>query len=68
MVYYTSGKCYQYAIIFGDGLIYRPDEIFYTGDKALKVGRESIELLGNYHKEHFGFSTILNSVWLPFDD
>ena len=48
MVYYTSGKSYQYAIIFGDGLIYQPDEIYYTGGKALKVGRESIELLGNY--------------------
>ena len=48
MVYYTSEKCYQYAIIFGDGLIYQPDEIYYTGEKALKVGRESIELLGNY--------------------
>ncbi len=48
MIYYTSNKCYQYAIIFGDGSIYQPDEIYCTAEQALKLGRQSIEFLRNY--------------------
>ena len=48
MVYCTSEKSYQYAIIFGDGSIYQPDEIYYTAEKALNLGRQYVEFLRNY--------------------
>ncbi|MGV2832009.1 hypothetical protein [Myxosarcina sp. GI1(2024)] len=48
MVYYTSGKCYQYALAFRDGSIYQPSELYYTASKALKVGQEAIKIISDY--------------------
>ena len=52
LVYYTPGKCWQYAIIKGapaasagkdDSL--ESEGIYYTADAAEKKGREQIQLL-----------------------
>lgn len=48
MVYYTPGKCYQYALAFRDGSIYQPSELYYTASKALKVGKEAIRIISDY--------------------
>jgi hypothetical protein len=58
MVYYTSGKCYQYAIArfgalatpiaFYDGSIYQPNELYYTAEEALKVGIDCIKIVIGY--------------------
>jgi hypothetical protein len=47
MVYYTPGKCYQYAIAFEDCSLYQSDELYYTAVKALKVGKETIKILSD---------------------
>ena len=47
-VYYTSKKYFQYEIILDDGPIYQPDEIYFTAERALKSGRQSLEQLKNY--------------------
>jgi hypothetical protein len=44
LVYYTPGKCWQYAIAGKDGS-YESEEIYYTADAAEKQGREQIQLL-----------------------
>ncbi|BAU63548.1 hypothetical protein STA3757_09130 [Stanieria sp. NIES-3757] len=45
MVYYTNTSTYQYAIAFDNNSIYIPNELYYTADKALKVGRERIKIM-----------------------
>ena len=44
-VYYSSSKCYQFAIIDGLGEILKLDEIFYTKEAAEKSGREAVKEL-----------------------
>ena len=47
-VYYTSSKCYQYAIAFWDGSYYQPSESYYTAAKALEIGIERIRITIGY--------------------
>ena len=44
LVYYTPGKCWQYAIAGKDGS-YESEGIYYSADAAEKKGREQIQLL-----------------------
>ena len=48
MVYHTDSKCYQYSIALWDGGIYQPDEICYSAEKALEVGRERVRVVIGY--------------------
>jgi hypothetical protein len=48
VVYYVGDLCYQYEILFWDGSIYQPQEIYETVDKALSVGIESIKTVIGY--------------------
>ena len=41
-VYYTSAECYRYAVIDDYGIVFEPDDIFYTSLAAEKEGREAI--------------------------
>lgn len=41
-VYYTSADCYKYAVIDDYGIVFEPDDIFYTSLAAEKEGREAI--------------------------
>ena len=41
-VYYTSAECYKYAVIDEYGIVFEPDDIFYTSFAAEKEGREAI--------------------------
>lgn len=41
-VYYTSAECYKYAVIDDYGIVFEPDDIFYTSLAAEKEGREAI--------------------------
>jgi hypothetical protein len=47
MVYCINTSSYKYAIAFWNGSLYNysPNELYYTAEKALKVGRESIEIV-----------------------
>ena len=42
VVYYTSAECYKYAVIDDYGIVFEPDDIFYTSLAAEKEGREAI--------------------------
>ncbi|MBE9045549.1 hypothetical protein IQ255_14245 [Pleurocapsales cyanobacterium LEGE 10410] len=46
-VYYTSAKCYKYSIIDDYGIIYEPDNIFYTSEAAEQEGRDAINTVSN---------------------
>jgi hypothetical protein len=48
VVYYVGDLYYQYEILFWDGSIYQPQEIYSTADKALNVGIESIKTVIGY--------------------
>jgi hypothetical protein len=48
VVYYVGDLYYQYEILFWDGSIYQPQEIYDTADKALSVGIESIKTVIGY--------------------
>ena len=41
-IFYTS-RCWQYSILFSNGGILSPSEIYYTKDAAERVGREAIK-------------------------
>jgi len=47
IVYYTDGKCWQFAIIKKDGQLYQPQGIFYTADGAENEGRKWLFELKN---------------------
>ena len=44
MIYYTSGKCWQYAIASENGS-YESEEIFYTALGAEIAGRRQVKIL-----------------------
>ena len=48
MVYYVGDLFYQYEILFWDGSIYQPREIYETANKALEIGIESIKIVIGY--------------------
>ena len=48
VVYYVGDLYYQYEILFWDGSIYQPQEIYDTADKALSMGREMIQVTIGY--------------------
>jgi hypothetical protein len=48
VVYYTNTSSYKYEIAFWDGSLYSPKELYYTAEKALKVGTESIKTVIGY--------------------
>lgn len=48
IVYYSNTSSYKYEIAFLDGSLYSPNELYYTAEKALKVGRESIKIVTGY--------------------
>ena len=48
VVYDVGGRYYRYEILFWDGSIYQPQEIYESADKALNVGIESIEITIGY--------------------
>jgi hypothetical protein len=48
VVYRTNTSSYKYAIAFWDGSLYSPNELYYTAEKALKIGKESIKIVIGY--------------------
>lgn len=46
-VYYTSAECYKYSIIDDYGIVYEPDDIFYTSNAAEQGGRDAINTVSN---------------------
>ncbi|MGV2830739.1 hypothetical protein [Myxosarcina sp. GI1(2024)] len=46
-VFYTSSDCYKYSIIDDYGVVYEPNEIFYTWEAAEREGREAINTVSN---------------------
>ena len=48
VVYYKSDRHYQYEILFWDGSIYQPQEIYESADKALNIGVNSIKTVIGY--------------------
>ncbi len=45
MVYRTSNHLYSYQILFWDGLIYTPQELYPHAYIALNVGRDRIKVV-----------------------
>ena len=48
LVYGTPRSPYQYQILFPDGSLYQPQELYFTAEGALKVGLEGINLANSY--------------------
>ena len=48
VVYYVGDLCYQHEILFWDGSICQPQEIYESADKALNVGIGSIKTVIGY--------------------
>ena len=48
VVYYVGDLCYQYEILFWDGSIYQPKQIYETPEVALNIGIESIKTVIGY--------------------
>lgn len=48
MVYYINSSSYKYAVAFSDKSVYQPNKIYYTIDKALQAGKESIKIAIGY--------------------
>ena len=48
VVYYVGDLCYQYEILFWDGSIYQPQEMYQTAEKALNIGIDSIKTVIGY--------------------
>ena len=38
LVFYTSGKCWQFRVISADGSVYGSEKIFYTSEAARVAG------------------------------
>lgn len=47
-VYYVGDCYYQYEILFWDGSIYQPREMYETANKALEIGINSIKTVIGY--------------------
>ena len=48
LVYRTSSSSYQYQILFQDGSLFQPHELYSTASLALQVGRAKIKLVNLY--------------------
>lgn len=48
VVYYVGDLCYQYEILFWDGSIYQPQEVYETAIQARNVGVASIKTTIGY--------------------
>ena len=48
VVYGIPHGSYQYQILFDDGSLYQPQELYRTASEAFKVGRERIKLVNRY--------------------
>lgn len=48
LVYSTPDSSYQYQILFADGSLDRPQELYTNVSVALEVGLESINLFNRY--------------------
>jgi hypothetical protein len=48
LVVYRVDDYFQYEIVFWDGSIHQPQEIYPTADKARDVGLESIKIVIGY--------------------
>ena len=48
LVYYVGDLFYQYEILFWDGSIHQPQEMYETVDEALNVGIDSIKTVIGY--------------------
>ena len=48
LVYGTSSSSYQYQIIFKDGSLFQPHELYSNASVALKVGLERTKLVHSY--------------------
>ena len=44
---YTSSDCYKYSIVDEEGVVFEPDDIFYTPEAAEREGREAINTVSN---------------------
>ena len=47
-VYYVGDLFYQYEILFWDGSIHQPQEMYETVDEALNVGLKNIKTVIGY--------------------
>ncbi len=48
LVYRTSNHLYSYQILFRDGSVYQPQELYHHAYIALNVGRDRIKLVTGY--------------------
>ncbi len=48
MVYSTGNEYYQYEIVFWNGLIYQPNELYKTANQAQDVAIERIKIVIGY--------------------
>ncbi|MBW4533187.1 MAG: hypothetical protein KME09_04550 [Pleurocapsa minor HA4230-MV1] len=48
VVYYVGDLYYQYEIVFWDGSIHQPQEIYETAEKALNIGLEMVKVVIGY--------------------
>lgn len=48
IVYYAGDCYYQYEILFWDGSICQPQEMYETADQALNIGIDSIKTVIGY--------------------
>ena len=48
IVYYVGDYCYQYEILFWDGSIHQPQELYDTADRAFNLGINSIKTVIGY--------------------
>ena len=49
LVVYRNGEGdYRYEIVFWDGTLYQPDELYQTSNRAKAVGIESIKIVIGY--------------------
>lgn len=39
LIYYTTARCWQFAVIGEDAKLWQQNQIFYTADAAQKAGR-----------------------------
>ena len=46
-IYYTSAECYKYSIIDDYGVVYEPDDLFYSPEAAEREGREAINTVSS---------------------
>ncbi|MBE9044943.1 hypothetical protein IQ255_11075 [Pleurocapsales cyanobacterium LEGE 10410] len=48
LIVYRVGEYFQYEIVFWDGSLYQPQEIYHESGEARDVGLESIKIVIGY--------------------